>query len=85
MTPVEFLVICLAVGVLSGVQLVLRGSPENSIIGLSMALICAVTGLVLLEVYYKIGFSTAIAFCLIFPGIFGSIFYAKFLRGEIFK
>jgi len=85
MTPVEFLLICLAVGVLAGVQLVLRGSSENSIVGLNIALICAVTGLVLLEVYYNVGFSTAIAFCLVFPGVFGAILYAKFVRGEIFK
>jgi multisubunit Na+/H+ antiporter MnhF subunit len=85
MTPADFLVICLAVGVLSGARLVLRGSPENSIIGLNIAVVCAVTALVLLEVSYGVGFSTAIAFCLILPGVFGSILYAKFLRGEMFK
>jgi len=84
-TPLDFFIASLAFGVLTGVVLVLRGDPENSIIGLNIALICAVTGLVLMEVYYKVGFSTAIAFCLIFPGIFGSIVYAKFVRGGIFK
>ena len=85
MTPVDFLVICLGVGVLSGAQLVLRGSSENSIIGLNIAVVCTVTALVLLETSYRIGFSTFIALCLIFPGVFGSIAYAKMLRGGLFK
>ena len=85
MTPLDFFLVCLGVGVLTGVQLVLRGSPENSIIGLNISLICAVTGLVLLEVNYGVSFSTVIALCLVFPGIFGTVVYAKFLRGGIFK
>jgi len=85
MTPADFLLICLAIGVLSGARLVLRGSKENAIIGYNIAAICAITGLVLLEAEYKVGFSSAIAICLVFPGAFGSILYAKFLRGGIFR
>ncbi|MFH1403594.1 MAG: monovalent cation/H+ antiporter complex subunit F [Candidatus Altiarchaeota archaeon] len=85
MIPALFLMACLAVGVIAGTQLVLTGRSENSIIGLNVALICAVTGLALLQEYYGLGFSSDIAFVLILPGAVGSIMYAKMLRGGLFK
>lgn len=81
MTPLDFLVFCLAAGVLAGVQLVARGGPENSLIGLNVAVICVVTELVVLNQFYGLAFSSDIAFYLIFPGVFGVIVYARFLRG----
>jgi multisubunit Na+/H+ antiporter MnhF subunit len=85
MTPLDFLVFSLAVGVLAGVQLVARGGPENSLIGLNVAVICVVTELVILHQFYGLVFSRDIAFYLLFPGVFGVIIYAKFLRGGLFK
>ncbi|MFC2162506.1 hypothetical protein ACFLRF_02400 [Candidatus Altiarchaeota archaeon] len=85
MTPLGFLMISLGVGVLAGCQLVLRGRSENSITGLNIALICTVTGLSLFGRYYGIGFGRDVAFILIFPGIIGSIIYARFLRGGVFR
>ncbi len=85
MTPIEFLIISLAIGVLAGVQLVAKGGAENSLIGLNVAVICIVTELVLLNQYYNLAFARDIAFYLIFPGVFGVIVYAKFLRGGILR
>jgi multisubunit Na+/H+ antiporter MnhF subunit len=85
MTPLYFLVLSLAFGVLAGVRLVARGGPENSLIGLNVAVICVVTELVVLHRYFGLAFGRDIAFYLIFPGVFGVIVYAKFLSGGIFK
>lgn len=85
MTPLTFFMACLAGGVLAGTQLVLRGQVEDAIIGLNVAVICTVTALVLLNEYSGLAFSRDIAFFLILPGIFGSIFYARMIRARALK
>lgn len=74
----------LSFGVLAGVKIVVRKETENALIGLNVAVICSVTGLVLLQKYFGVAFSRDIAFYMIFPGFIGIIVYAKFLRGRIF-
>ena len=76
---IEFLLFALAIGVVTGVLLVGRGSPGNSLIGLNVATICAVTILVLMQ-EQGIGFSRDIGFYLIFPGFLGVIVFTRFLR-----
>ena len=75
----EVLIASLSFGVLAGTYLVTKGGPENSLIGLNAASICAVTALVAFD---KIGeplFSKDIALYLIFPGIFGAILFSRFV------
>ncbi len=76
---IEFVLFALAVGVVTGVVLVARGAPENSLIGLNVATVCAVTALVVMQQNLMISFSKDIAFYLIFPGIFGAIIFSRFL------
>ncbi len=71
---------CLSIGLLAGVIVVLRGGPENSLIGLNVATICAVTGLVGLDKFIGIGFAQDIAFFLIFPGVFGVLIFSRFVK-----
>ncbi|MFH1056092.1 MAG: hypothetical protein V1744_08375 [Candidatus Altiarchaeota archaeon] len=78
-----FFLFALSVGVLTGVIIVARGgvgSRENSLIGLNIATICAVTMLVAMDKYMGIAFSRDIAFYLIFPGVFGIIIFCMLLR-----
>ena len=76
---IEVLYAAMAAGVLSGVIIVLRGGPANSLIGLNVATICAVTALVALDMDSGISFSRDIAFYLIFPGVFGVIIFSRFM------
>ncbi len=74
----EVLLLSLAAAIAAGVVLVLRGGPENSLIGLNVATISAVTFLVLLQ--ESVAFSRDIAFYLIFPGFLGVIVFSRFVR-----
>jgi hypothetical protein len=76
-----FLLFSLAAGILCGTALVWRGGRENSLIGLSVATICSVTALVLMDKYWGIAFSKDIGFYLVFPGVFGVIYFAMVMRG----
>ena len=81
-TPaVYFLLLALSVGILTGVILVARGGRENSLIGLGVATICAVMALVAADKYMGIAFSRDIAFYLVFPGVFGIIYFCMVMRG----
>jgi hypothetical protein len=80
MSVLIFLEMVLGFAILTGVVIIARGGPENSLIGLNISVISTVTALVLLDNF--IGFSRDIAFYLIFPGIFGVIVYAIILEVE---
>jgi len=89
MTPLDlsmaFIAIALSIGIISGIRLVARREPEDSLIGLNVATICTVTELVILDEFYGLSFGRDIAFSLLFPGVIGIIAYAKFLRGGVFR
>ena len=72
------LLFSLAAGVACGIVLVGRGGPENSLIGLNVATVCAVTLLLAMQ-EAGVAFSRDIAFYLIFPGVFGVIVFTRFL------
>jgi hypothetical protein len=76
-----FLFLCLSAGVLTGAVLVTRGGRENSLIGLNVATICAVTMLVAMDKYMGIAFSRDIALYLVLPGAFGVIVFSMALKG----
>jgi len=76
----QVLLAALSAGVLTGVVLVARGGRENSLIGLGVATICAVTMLVVLDRYAGVAFSRDIALYLVFPGVFGVIYFCMVMR-----
>ena len=76
----DLLILALATGILTGVATVLRGGPENSLIGLNVATISAATYLVTLH-EGGLSFSKDIAFYLLFPGFLGVIVFTRFMKG----
>lgn len=78
---IAFFYACISLGVISGVVIVLRGGPENSLIGLNVATICAATGLLAMDGFMGVGYAKEIAFYLIFPGILGPILFSRFIGG----
>jgi len=76
-----FLLVSLSAGVLTGGVLVVRGGREDSLIGLSVATVCCVTALLLLDRYVGLAFSRDIGFYLIFPGVFGVLYFCTVMRG----
>ncbi|MBD3387799.1 MAG: hypothetical protein GF416_02010 [Candidatus Altiarchaeales archaeon] len=76
---IELLISSLAVGVLVGVVLVSRGGPENSLIGLNIATICAITAFLAVQREQNILFTGDILFYLILPGVFGVIVFTRFM------
>ncbi|MBU0762843.1 MAG: hypothetical protein KKD39_07430 [Candidatus Altiarchaeota archaeon] len=78
---IDVLLAVLALAVATGIVLVLRGGPENSLIGLNVATIAAVTVLMAFDRYYGLAFAKDIGFYLIFPGVFGVMIFSRFILG----
>jgi hypothetical protein len=78
----QILLGALAAGIIAGLALVGRGGPENSLIGLNAATVCAVTALLVLDAH--IPFSGDIAYYLVLPGILGAA-VAAIIMGEALK
>ena len=76
---IDIVLAACAVGVLTGVILVNRNPPENALIGLNLATVCAISALLIIQQNWEIGFSKDIAFFLVFPGAIGIIVFSRFL------
>jgi multisubunit Na+/H+ antiporter MnhF subunit len=76
---IQILVGVLALCIVTAVILVLMGEPENSLIGLNIATVAAVTFLLVLDRHYGLAFSKDIGLYLILPGVLGVMVFSRFL------